>query len=40
MLLTPAGPQAVLAIMTRPRANLGMVLLDAVHTAEIIPAAL
>jgi hypothetical protein len=40
MLLTPAGPQAVLAIMTRARANLGMVLLDAAHAAETIPKAL
>ena len=28
MLLTPAGPQAMLAVMARPDANLGMLLID------------
>jgi predicted regulator of Ras-like GTPase activity (Roadblock/LC7/MglB family) len=40
MLLTPAGPQAVLAIMARPDSNLGMLMLDARQAAAAIPGAL
>ncbi len=40
MLLTPAGPQAVLAVMARPDTNLGMLFIDTARAAAAIPAAL
>ena len=40
MLLTPAGQQAVLAIMARPDTNLGMLLIDAARAAAAIPGSL
>jgi len=40
MLLTPAGDQAMLAVMTRPDTNLGMLLIDTRRAAAFIPAAL
>jgi len=40
MLLTPAGPQAMLAVMARPDTNLGMLLIDTRHAASLIPDAL
>lgn len=40
MFLAPAGPKAVLAVMARPDANLGMVLAEAQRAAETIAGAL
>lgn len=40
MLLTPAGPHAMLAIMARPDSNLGMLMLDARQAAAAIPGVL
>lgn len=40
MLLTAAGPQAMLAVLARPHANLGLLMLDARRAAEMIPRAL
>jgi predicted regulator of Ras-like GTPase activity (Roadblock/LC7/MglB family) len=40
LLLTPAGPQAMLAVMARPDANLGMALAEARRAAAAIPGAL
>jgi predicted regulator of Ras-like GTPase activity (Roadblock/LC7/MglB family) len=40
MLLTPAGDQTMLAVMARPDANLGMLLIDTRRAANAIPAAL
>lgn len=40
MLLTPAGEQAMLAVMARPDSNLGMLLIDTRRAAGFIPAAL
>lgn len=37
MLLTPAGSQAMLAVMARPDTNLGMLLIDARRAAGLIP---
>lgn len=40
MLLTPAGDQTMLAVMARPDANLGMLLIDTRRAAGAIPGAL
>lgn len=40
MLLTPAGDQTMLAVMARPDANLGMLLIDTRRAAGAIPDAL
>jgi predicted regulator of Ras-like GTPase activity (Roadblock/LC7/MglB family) len=40
MLLTPAGPQAMLAVMARPDTNLGMLLIDTRRAAANVPGAL
>jgi predicted regulator of Ras-like GTPase activity (Roadblock/LC7/MglB family) len=40
MLLTAAGPQAILAVLAKPHANLGMLMVDARRAAEAITAAL
>jgi len=40
MLLTPAGDQTMLAVMARPDANIGMLLIDTRRAAGAIPAAL
>jgi len=40
MLLTPAGDQSMLAVMARPDANLGMLLIDTRRAAGAIPDAL
>lgn len=40
MLLTPAGEQAMLAVMARPDSNLGMLLIDTRRAAGFIPDAL
>jgi predicted regulator of Ras-like GTPase activity (Roadblock/LC7/MglB family) len=40
MLLTPAGEQTMLAVMARPDANLGMLLIDTQRASRFIPGAL